>query len=132
MVKEPDSKDISSWMKSAVKGIEGGLGDYSLATSIKFDLAITSEKKGGGDFKMVIASFGASKTSQEVSRISFEIQTKDMSGIETMKEALDLLDRSAQISTRSKEVQLQASEMATKMLSTIAKYEQSNKERSVD
>ena len=128
MVKEPDSKAISSWMKSAVKGIEGGLGNYSLATPIKFDLAVTSEKKGGGDIKIVIASLGASKTSQEVSRISFEIQTKDMSDLAAAKNALDLLDKSGQISTRSKEVQLQATEIATQILSTIAQYKQSTKE----
>ena len=121
MAKEPDSKAISNWMKGAIKGIEGGLGDYSLATPIKFDLAVWTERAGGGGLKMIIAEIGASKSSKEVSRISFEIENQGMTMLKAAKYAIDLWDKSSQISARTKESQVRAGELANNLLDALAK-----------
>lgn len=121
MSKGPDGKAIANWMKSAVKGIESGLGDYSLATPIKFDLAVSTEKVGGGGLKIVIATIGASKSSQEVSRITFEIQNNDMAMVKAAKSALDIWDKASQITTRSEESQIQAGKVAATVMDSVVK-----------
>ena len=121
MAEELDNGAIATWIQSAISGIEAGLGDYYLATPIKFDLAVSTEKKKGAGLTLAIATIGASKSGQEVSRITFETQNSDMAMVKAAKSALDIWDKTSQITIRSKENQIQASKVATSIMDSVVK-----------
>lgn len=75
---EIDSEELTEFVKAVISGIEGGTSrtlyeGYALSAPIRFQIGLSGKKVRGGRLRLSVANMGASKTDEEVARISFEV-----------------------------------------------------------
>ena len=70
-----NTDELSEFIRSALKGIKKGIeGEkFYLSESVKFDVAVTKIKEGGGGFKLHVVDAGGKYRAEEITKIQFEI-----------------------------------------------------------
>ena len=74
-----DEKEISEFIKATLQGIRNGIAGENvvLTEPIKFDLAVTKIKEGGGGVKVYVMDAGGKYKAEEITKIQFEVNPLD-------------------------------------------------------
>lgn len=74
-----DEKEISEFIKAAIQGIRNGISGQNvmLIEPIKFNLAVTKIKEGGGGVKIHVVDAGGKYKTEEITRMEFEVHPMD-------------------------------------------------------
>lgn len=70
-----DEKELADFIKATLQGIKGGIAGENvfLTEPIKFNLAVTKIKEGGGGVKIHVVDAGGKFKAEEISKIEFII-----------------------------------------------------------
>ena len=71
---EVDSKEISQYMKSVLKGIEGGLSaGYFVSSGVSFDIGLKNISTKNGGVRITVVGIGGETKKESDARVSFEV-----------------------------------------------------------
>lgn len=70
-----DEKEIAEFIRAALQGIRAGTSAQNVIITepIKFNLAVTKIKEGGGGVKIHVVDAGGKYKAEELTRIEFEV-----------------------------------------------------------
>jgi len=72
-----NSEELKNYIASVLQSITSAIDENRgslIEGAIKFDLAVTNNKEGGGGIQIHIVEAGGKASTQEISRIQFEVR----------------------------------------------------------